>query len=241
MGFSLIVPVNNEEELLDAKITELVNYLDSKQWREPYEVLISENGSVDKTLEIAKSIKKKFAQVSVMHSPCPDFGRAIICGIQSAKYEKVFWFPIDFKNELSFIDSALNELDNYDIVLASKNLGVDTRPFIWHRLANKVYNTLVQAIFRLDRTDVEGYKAWRKSRIKGIMDKVTYGGHLFDLEILVAAKQRGLKMKDVPFVLEEIRVSRYTNTLRKLFRATMKSFAAFYVIKKRERSGYYLN
>lgn len=239
MGFSIIIPVNNEEELLDAKVKELVSYLDSKHRREPYEILISENGSIDRTFEIAKSLKKKFRQVSVLRLPYPDVGKAIVDGIKNAKYEKVFWFPIDFKNEISFIDAALGDLEDYDIILASKNLGVDTRPFR-KRLANRVYNILVQLIFHLGRSDVEGYKAWRKSSIKGIVDKVTFGGHLFDLEILVAAKQRGLKMKDIPFVLEEIRESRYTNTFKKLLRATKNSFIAFYVIKKRKLTGYYM-
>lgn len=238
MVFSVVIPVNNEAELLASKIIELLSYLDKKHKKEKYEIIISENGSTDETLKIARKLGKKFRQITVIQREQPDVGKAIIEGIKKAKHEKVFWFPIDFKNEISFIDSALGDLDKYDIVLASKNLGKDTRPFK-KRLANRIYNLLVQLIFRLGRTDVEGYKAWRKSKIEKIIEKVTFGGHLFDLEILVAAKQNHLSMKDVPFLLEEIRDSRYTNTFRKLMLATLNSFIAFFVIKKREIFGYY--
>ena len=78
MLISVVVPAYNEEELLADFFEEVIGYL--KRKRLNYELILVENGSRDKTLEIAKGFAQKNKRIEVSHLSQPSYGKALLHG-----------------------------------------------------------------------------------------------------------------------------------------------------------------
>lgn len=62
----LVLPVYDEQELLDESVRHIISYLDEISYYDVH-ILISSNGSTDSTLDIARSLSKEFQSVSFTH------------------------------------------------------------------------------------------------------------------------------------------------------------------------------
>ena len=72
----IVVPVLNEEKILQKSITTLDGYM-AKHLPYRYQITIADNGSQDKTLEIAKNLAKKHQSVRVLSLAEHGHGRAL--------------------------------------------------------------------------------------------------------------------------------------------------------------------
>ena len=72
---SIIIPVYNEEPIIYGSIVELIERMGEFDFQ--YEIMICENGSTDKTLEVAKTLERKYPHVRAFHAPEPNYGAAL--------------------------------------------------------------------------------------------------------------------------------------------------------------------
>lgn len=89
---SIIVPAYNEEDALEKTVESLVE-LDYP--RDKYEIIIVDDGSKDKTLQIARKLEKKFSIVQALHKKNGGKGSALNYGIKRAKGEYIISFDSD--------------------------------------------------------------------------------------------------------------------------------------------------
>ena len=69
---SFVIPVYNEEAIITSAINDLVVNLADALPELRYEIIVTENGSVDDTLELAYALERKYPQVRALHSPEPN-------------------------------------------------------------------------------------------------------------------------------------------------------------------------
>ena len=86
---SILIPVYNEEVLVTTAVEQLIDELASRLPDLTYEILVTENGSSDRTLELAYELEKRFEAVRAIHSPEPNYGRALRRGMLEARGEFV--------------------------------------------------------------------------------------------------------------------------------------------------------
>src|SRR3989339_2192753 len=120
--FSIIVPVYNEEEILENSTAKLIAY--SNQLGVEYEIVLVSNGSTDKTEEVGGKLDKQYANVKFCAIPEKGVGRAFKKGIEASKYEHIIFMDADLSAELSFIEKANQQLDNHVLVLGTKINGL---------------------------------------------------------------------------------------------------------------------
>ncbi len=202
---SVVVPVCDEEGIIEQKTTELLNYLNRIDCG--FELLFVENGSSDRTPQILQSLSA-YDHVRVERLPKRDYSTSIAHGILSARGDLVITMGIDFI-DLTIIHRCINALSDSDIVICSKNIGMDQRPFIRH-LANRAYNILVRALFGIRFSDVEGYHGLQRRRVGDIVQLINAKVHLFNLWLLLYARRGGLTVKEVPLFVKEVRPSRFS-------------------------------
>jgi len=207
MLISIIAPSYNEEELLPSFLKEVTSYL--RKSNLAYEIIVVENGSQDKTLEIAQKIAKKNKMIRVESLQKAGYGRALIRGLKKARGNFAVIFNIDFWDG-RFIELAKVDLLGYDIVTGSKNLpgSQDKRP-LSRRLITKLFNLFLHIFLGYRGTDTHGIKVLRKSAISSVLKECRTNTGIFDSELLVRAQRKNLKILELPVEIQEKREARF--------------------------------
>jgi glycosyltransferase involved in cell wall biosynthesis len=223
-SISIVIPVFNEEAILRAAILDLVDRLSFLPWS--YEILIAENGSTDRTLEIATELTGRFDALRCHHTVEPNYGKALREGILDAKGETVICDEIDLC-DTDFYQRALSLLrdSSVDFVVGSKAMegAMDRRPY-FRRLGTVVINGMLKVALGFRGTDTHGLKAFRRETVQPIASACQIDRDLFASELVIRAERGGLGVREIPVRVQEKRpptvglVRRVPNVLMNLAR-----------------------
>jgi len=115
INFSIIIPVYNEEEIIDYVLQELKKYLKEKQYQA--EIIVVNDGSTDKTGEILN----KISDIKVVnHSYNKGYGASIKTGVRKAQYNYVLFFDGDGQHRPEDIKKLIKEIPKYDMVIGAR-------------------------------------------------------------------------------------------------------------------------
>lgn len=202
---SIVIPVYNEEAIVEQAAKELVAGLASRGW--DYEIIFAENGSRDRTQEILESMTKANSRLKWFHSDRPNYGVALKAGIEMARGEVVVCDEIDLC-DLSFYDSVVPPLlrGEADLIIGSKAAkgASDRRPLI-RRAATRVHNGLLRFTLGFKGTDTHGLKAFRRERLMPVIRRCVVDMDVFASEFVVRAWRENLDVREIPIQLEEKR------------------------------------
>jgi len=127
-GFTLFIPVYNEEALLVPNVNRLVSFLGDTGI--PFEILIGSNGSTDGSLNLLKQLSLKHGAVRYFGLPQKGVGAAFREGVLRARYDRIITVDMDLSIHLDFIPHAYRLLDRYDMVIGSKITGSQRRSWV---------------------------------------------------------------------------------------------------------------
>lgn len=234
---SIIIPIYNEEGILSASVADVTEKLaNDPRWDYNYELILAENGSTDRTVDIARELMERHPELRLMHNPEPDYGLALRRGIVSAKGEYVVCDEIDLC-DTDFYIRALDKMkvENFDFVVGSKALkeSSDKRP-LYRRLATRVLNMLLHVFLGFKGTDTHGLKAFRRDRLLEVVDQCVVNKDLFASEFVIRAERNDFRITEIPLTVVEKRqpsinlFRRVPNVLKNLARL-------FWVIRIRHR------
>ena len=229
-SFSLVIPIYNEEDILEKQVKKLILEIDKILLHAEYEILLVENGSTDKTYAIAQRLVSQNSHVRLIRLENPSYGQAFKEGVRQAKFDVVVQFDIDFW-DTDFLDLSLLLLSRYDIVIGSKNLGTskDQRPFA-RKIISKFVELFLKSYFGVPFSDTHGMKAIRRRVILPLIDEVQSQNHFFDSELLIMCHYLHYSFKELPVTLEEIRATRFSFLIRAL--ETIREFGKLLAMKR---------
>jgi glycosyltransferase involved in cell wall biosynthesis len=202
---SIVIPVYNEEAIIEQASAELTAGLDARGW--DYEVIFAENGSRDRTCELLEAMCAKNARLRWFHCDRPNYGAALKAGIQKARGDLVICDEIDLC-DLVFYDQAVPRLERReaDLIVGSKAArgASDRRPLV-RRVATRVHNGLLRVTLGFKGTDTHGLKAFRRDRLLPVIEKCVVDMDVFASEFVVRAWREGLEVREIPIQLHEKR------------------------------------
>lgn len=209
---SIVIPVHNEELVLESLVSGI--HASLSDFKEDFELILCENGSVDNTLKLAHILAESYPRLVILDSPEASYGAAIRAGILRSRGERIVVFNADLW-DIDFLHKANNLLGQYDIVIASKRHreSQDQRPFN-RRLITWGFNVVLQILFGFKGTDTHGMKAFNRARITPIVRRCITDKEIFDTEVILRGQQAGLTTTEVPTFVEETRPSRYSTFSR---------------------------
>jgi glycosyltransferase involved in cell wall biosynthesis len=223
-NLSVVIPVYNEEGLLATAVTDLLANL--AEIAIVSEVIITENGSKDRTLEIARELAAKHRNVRVLHSDEPNYGKALRRGIEEAAGAIVICEEIDIC-DADFHRRALDLLTTHKakMVVGSKRHpeARDARPAL-RRFATWVMNKLLWIATGFRGTDTHGLKAFDRETLLPVVRACIVEKDLFASELVIRAERMGIDVVEVPIRIVEKRppsinlFKRVPNVLRNLWR-----------------------
>jgi len=214
-GLTVIIPVLNEGDIIEANTERLVSYC--KELNQPFEIIIVSNGSSDQTNELGTKLALSFGEVRFFEIPEKGVGRAFTLGVAQARFEQIVSIDMDLSIDLSFITWALSLLKDYHIVVGSKKMGSQDRAF-WRKLGSAVFILTVRALFGLPFEDYSiAAKGYRRKTVVKYLDRIDHGTS-YVLDIIYHALSDGGRAIEVPVHCEDFRPSKFNLLNEALYR-----------------------
>lgn len=197
---SVIIPAHNEEQRLPPSLLELHSFL-SKQYYQA-EVVVVENGSSDRTFEVAKDFITQMPYLRVLQEKMPGKGLAVRSGMLAAQGRYRIFCDADFSMPVEEINKFIPVTDQpYDVAIASRELPTSRRinePEYRH-LIGRIFNSMVRWSVLPGLQDTQcGFKAFRDEVAEQVFRIQTLQGWSFDAEVLVIARRLGFVISEVP-------------------------------------------
>jgi glycosyltransferase involved in cell wall biosynthesis len=202
---SIVIPVYNEEGILRGSVLELEEKLRRFGWS--YELLLCENGSRDRTVEIGKELEHEHPGVRMLSIGQPNYGLAMRQGILEARGRYVICDEIDLLDTEFYARAmALLERSDTDLVVGSKAMvgSNDQRP-LFRRAATRVYNGMLRVVCHFPGTDTHGLKAFRRDALLDTARRCILDRDVFASEFVIRAHREGKKVVEIPFAVREKR------------------------------------
>ncbi len=224
-ALSVFFPFWNEEKNIESVIKNAIPV--ANKVAEKWEIIAVDDGSKDKTLEIAEKIAKTSPNIIIVsHTTNRGYGAALKSGFKKSKYDLIVFTDGDGQFDFSQVNKFLKKIEKSDIVIGYRKKRFDNP--IRHILMNllKIWDLVFFGfVFR----DIDcGFKMFKKEALEKILPFRSEGA-MITTEILAKAKRARLK-------IAQVEVSHYPRiygdqsggNLRVIMRAIRESFALWW-------------
>lgn len=205
MTFDVTIPVLNEEATLSQNVRRLHAFLmqhfpEQEQWQ----IVIADNGSTDRTLEIAQALDAEIPEVTYVKVPRKGVGLALKTSWSQSQADIVGYMDLDLATDLPHFLEAYQAIaeEGYDLVYATRlhpNSEVVNRPFK-REVASRVFNGLLKAYLQVGFSDgMCGFK-WLRRQVYPELNQAgaTNDGWFFSTELLVTAEWLDKRIYELP-------------------------------------------
>lgn len=197
---SIVIPAYNEERRLPSTLEQIFSFLKEQSYTA--EVLVVENGSNDRTFEIAAGFANRYPNLSVFQEKEKGKGNAVRHGMLAARGQYRFMCDADLSMPVAeikkFIPPASTDVD---IAIASREVQGAVRynePYLRH-LTGRVFNNLIRLLVLPGLQDTQcGFKCFRGPVAEDVFPYLTLTGWSFDVEVLYIARQKGYSIREIP-------------------------------------------
>lgn len=197
---SIIIPAYNEEDRLPRTLEQVFSFLSDQSYSA--EVLVVENGSQDRTYQIAQSFTENCPQLRVLRAPDRGKGLAVRLGMLEAKGDYRFMCDADLSMPVTEINRFLPPLlTNFDIAIASREApgAVRYNEPEYRHLGGRAVNMMIRLFALPGLHDTQcGFKCFRASVAIELFQLQTLDGWSFDIELLYLARRRGYQVVEIP-------------------------------------------
>ena len=197
----IVVPVLNEEKILQKSITTLDEYM-AKHLPYRYQITIADNGSQDKTLEIAKNLAEKHQSVQVVSLAERGRGRALKQVWQNSPADILTYMDVDLSTSLDDFLPMIQPLvaGEAGVAIGSRLLK-DSRTSrgLKRELISRCYNNIIKWTSRTKFSDAQcGFKAIRRDVAAKFLPKIKDNEWFFDTELLIKTERAGVPIHEQP-------------------------------------------
>jgi glycosyltransferase involved in cell wall biosynthesis len=191
---SVVIPVYNEEKYISTTIQRV---LDVKLEEVSIEIVVVDDGSKDRTVEILHDLAAEHPEIKVFQQPVNmGKGATLRRGFQEASGDIILIQDADLEYDPGDYPTLLKPIldDKADVVFGSRFLGGPHRVlYFWHFAGNQFLTLLSNITTNLNLTDMEtGYKVFRAEVIKGLPLKTNRFG--FEPEVTAKIARRGWRI-----------------------------------------------
>lgn len=197
---SIVIPAHNEENRLPRTLEDIFSFLKGQSYSS--EVIVVENGSTDGTLPIANDFAKEYPNLIVIHEDRNGKGNAVRRGMLEARGEYRFICDADLSMPIEdlprFLPPAINE---FDIAIGSREAPGSIRynepPY--RHIGGRAINLAIRSLILPGLNDTQcGFKCFRASATEDLFRLQTLTGWSFDIELLYLARQKKLRIREIP-------------------------------------------
>lgn len=228
---SVVIPSYNEKKNLSRGVLdEVFKYLEKQPYA--WEVVLSDDGSTDGTIQDLESYARKYPQATVVKNIHAGKAPTVKSGMLAAKGKWRLFTDFDQSTPLSEVEKLFIEAEKgFDVIIGSRGIAGakrDYEPFYRH-IMGRSFNLLVRVLAVPGIHDTQcGFKLFSSQATSLFNQLIVYGEQekrhdaftgAFDVELLFLARKNGFKIKEVAIEWvhnETDRVSPIKDSLRML-------------------------
>ncbi len=219
---SVVIPAYNEEDnIRRGALREAADYLSRREYTS--ELIVVDDGSEDATAALVEEAARRWSFVSLLRSEHGGKAHAVTVGVLAARGEYVFFTDMDQSTHIRFVEEGLRELEaGSEVVIGSRWLrGASRRgePLL-RRIAGRAFALMVRVLLLPEIRDSQcGFKGFRRDVARELFSNLMVfraGSQratgptvtAFDVELLVMAKKRGYRIKEIPVTWRHVATRR---------------------------------
>lgn len=202
---SVVIPAYNEAVRLGNTLRAVVDYL--RQHQPDAELIVVDDGSSDRTADLAREV---FQDAGGLRTSVISYksnlgkGRAVRLGLLAARGDVTLFSDADLSTPITEAPKLVDPIvsGQYDVTFGSRALNRELigvhQP--WRReQGGRVFNLVVRLATGLPFWDTQcGFKAFRMSICRPLVEAATVDRFGFDVELLYLAFRAGLNLKEIP-------------------------------------------
>ena len=203
----VVIPVYNEERALPGSVAQTLAFCEAHpehQWR----IVIADNASVDRTLEVARGLEAQYAgRVVVLHIPVKGRGIALRTAWLTSAADVVAYMDVDLSTDLAHLPALVDPIARGEVDVAyGTRLHRDSRTnrSAKREFISRAYVFILRTVAGLRVTDAQcGFKAMSREAARALVPLVRDNAWFFDSELLLVAQENGYRLREVPVRWEE--------------------------------------
>ena len=238
---SIVIPAFEEAERIGDSLGKVFSFLQAHQ--PTAEVIIVDDGSRDKTSEVARSFCDHHSEIAsqvIRYEENRGKGYAVKIGLQAAKAEIALFSDADLSTPIEEMTKLVDPIRSgeFDVTFGSRAID---RSLIgthqpWRReQGGKVMNLIIRTMSGLQFADTQcGFKAFNMKKFRPLLDVMTIDRFGFDVEFLFVANYNGLKLAEIPVRWNNVEGSKVS-----VFRDTRRMLTELSQIRRNAARGAY--
>ncbi len=188
---SVFFPSFNEEGNIVSTVEKAENVLKNLNL-EDYEILVINDGSKDKTGDVAENYAKRYNKIEVIHQKNGGYGAALQTGFYKSKFDWITYTDADGQFDFSEVTKFLDKTQEADILIGFRIKRND--PFIRLVIA-KGWAILLYIFFGLKLRDVDcGFKMISRKFLDTIPHLESTRGGMINAELAIKAEKYGFRI-----------------------------------------------
>ena len=227
---SIIIPAYNEDSRLPGTLARIASYLASLPLQA--EVLVVDDGSSDRTAEVAQSFADRLPGLRVLSNGVNrGKGYSVRHGMLEAHGRVVLFTDADLSAPIEEADKLFAALEQgMDIAIGSRALNrslITTHESKFREFAGIIFNKIVRLILWLPFVDTQcGFKVFQRERCRIIFEQQRIERFGFDPELLYLARHHGLHTAEIP-----VRWGHSPATKINMLRDSLQMFMDVFIIR----------
>lgn len=197
----IVIPVLNEEKGLPQSMMILSQFLHDNLSRNPWRIVIADNGSTDNTSSVSEMLAQKYPGISYVYIPQRGRGRALRTAWLESDADIVSYMDVDLSTDLNSFPRLIQAIEEgYDIAIGSRlSARAKVRRSLKREVISRSYNMMIKSLFFVSFSDAQcGFKAVSRNAAQALVPLVKNNNWFFDTELLIIAAKRGFRIREIP-------------------------------------------
>lgn len=238
---SIVVPAYNESERMAGPLAAMLDFAAASPT--PVEIIVVDDGSSDDTAAVATGILDKRPEVTgrvISYQPNRGKGHAVRTGLKEAAADIALFTDADLSTPLTEVEKLVVPIRSgeFDVTFGSRALDrslIGTHQPWQREQGGKVMNLIIRKMSGLPFSDTQcGFKAFKMSKFRPLLDVMTVDRFGFDIEFLFVAKHHGLRLAEIPVRWNDVAGSKVS-----VFRDTRRMVSELRQIRSNAKNGAY--
>lgn len=240
-SLSIIVPAYNEAARLGLTLHTILDYLEAQPTDS--ELIVVDDGSADETVQIAEqslAVASRIRTRLIPVKPNRGKGHAVRVGLLAATAPVALFTDADLSTPITETPKLVEPIERGEADLTFGSRALD-RSLIgvhqpWRReQGGRIFNLIVKAATGLPFWDTQcGFKAFRLSACRPLIEAATIERFGFDVELLYVAYKAGLRLQEVP-----VRWDHNDGSKVSVMRDSLRMFNEVRLIRTQAQQGIY--